>query len=611
MSNPSTPFVGGTSVFPNTNLTPTPGSASAEVEWTDVVDTPTTLAGYGITDAMDLSTNQTANGEKTFVTSPIAPGMTGDDATNGLFFQDTSVAGDGIDITSENGNTNLTAIGASGSISLSANLAVSIAASGVAADISLNAPTIDLIASTKVDATGAAEVLVPTPAVDDNSHQAADTAYVIGQAGAATPIVDGTGTAGSSTRWSRQDHVHPTDTSRAPLASPAFTGTPTAPTAAALTDNTQIATTAYADTAVAVEKTRALAAEALLAPLASPALTGNPTAPTQATGDNSTKIATTAFVNGEIAANGSAAYTAHGTFTYTIPTGLNYLRIWLWSAGAGGGSGRSGSAGEASVGGGGGGGGSVQGPIDIPASLFSTKGDTQLTVTVGQGGAGGTGVTTGNNGNPGTRVSVATSIVGVTSGYTYAQTANQGNTPTGGGGGQAAAGGAAGTGAGSSNAFGPGAPSQGAGGGAANSAGGVGGAGSQLGGASSNVPVNSGASGGGAGGGVNTSNTAANGGAGGAVGWLVGTAGTIQQNPGGIAPGNSPVPNTAIVLAKPIGGYAGAGGGGGAGNSAGNGGNGQDGNFPGGGGGGGGACHGGTSGKGGNGADGAAFLLAA
>ena len=32
------------------------------------------------------------------------------------------------------------------------------------------------------------------------------------------------------------------------------------------------------------------------APLASPALTGNPTAPTQAPGNNSTRIATTAFV---------------------------------------------------------------------------------------------------------------------------------------------------------------------------------------------------------------------------------------------------------------------------------------------------------------------------
>ena len=49
---------------------------------------------------------------------------------------------------------------------------------------------------------------------------------------------------------------------------------------------------------------------ALKAPLASPALTGNPTAPTATQGDNDTSIATTAFVNAEIAAD---AYTPGGT----------------------------------------------------------------------------------------------------------------------------------------------------------------------------------------------------------------------------------------------------------------------------------------------------------
>lgn len=38
------------------------------------------------------------------------------------------------------------------------------------------------------------------------------------------------------------------------------------------------------------------------APLASPALTGNPTAPTQTPADNSTKLATTAYVDAAIAA---------------------------------------------------------------------------------------------------------------------------------------------------------------------------------------------------------------------------------------------------------------------------------------------------------------------
>jgi hypothetical protein len=49
--------------------------------------------------------------------------------------------------------------------------------------------------------------------------------------------------------------------SAAPLASPALTGVPSAPTASALTNSTQVATTAYADSAVAVETTRAKAAE--------------------------------------------------------------------------------------------------------------------------------------------------------------------------------------------------------------------------------------------------------------------------------------------------------------------------------------------------------------
>lgn len=56
----------------------------------------------------------------------------------------------------------------------------------------------------------------------------------------------------------------------------------------------------FATSAVATETTRAEAAEALLAPLASPALTGNPTAPTQSTGNNSTRLATTAYVDGKI-----------------------------------------------------------------------------------------------------------------------------------------------------------------------------------------------------------------------------------------------------------------------------------------------------------------------
>ena len=144
---------------------------------------------------------------------------------------------------------------------------------------------------------------------------------------------------------------------KAPLASPTFTGTPSAPTASALTNTTQVATTAYVDAAVSagvatVDTLNDLsdvtaptptsgdllkwngtawvnaAGYALLAsptftgtvtipsgasisgfaPLASPTFSGTPTLPTgtiattQTAADNSTKVATTAFVRGEVTA---------------------------------------------------------------------------------------------------------------------------------------------------------------------------------------------------------------------------------------------------------------------------------------------------------------------
>lgn len=85
----------------------------------------------------------------------------------------------------------------------------------------------------------------PTAAVDTSTTQLATTAFVTNQAAAATSPMNGTAAVGTSKRYARQDHVHPTDTTRAPLASPTFTGTPAAPTAAADTNTTQVATTAY------------------------------------------------------------------------------------------------------------------------------------------------------------------------------------------------------------------------------------------------------------------------------------------------------------------------------------------------------------------------------
>ncbi|WP_018609439.1 pyocin knob domain-containing protein [Uliginosibacterium gangwonense] len=92
---------------------------------------------------------------------------------------------------------------------------------------------------------------------------------------------------------------------KAPLASPALTGTPTGPTAAAGTNNAQLATTAFVQAATGGKLTQAQT-DALYAalghthngyaPLASPALTGTPTAPTAAAGTNNAQLANTAFV---------------------------------------------------------------------------------------------------------------------------------------------------------------------------------------------------------------------------------------------------------------------------------------------------------------------------
>lgn len=119
-------------------------------------------------------------------------------------------------------------------------------------------------------------------------------------------------------------------------------GVPTAPTAAAGTNTTQVATTAYVRAAInalldgapaALDTLNELAAAlgdnasyattitnalALKAPLASPVFTGNPTAPTPAQGDNDTSLATTAFVQGAVGNLGGLVKLASGTVSAAV-----------------------------------------------------------------------------------------------------------------------------------------------------------------------------------------------------------------------------------------------------------------------------------------------------
>ena len=251
----------------------------------------------------------------------------------------------------------------------------------------------------------------PTAAENTNTTQLATTAYVVAQASSTTPVINGTAAVGTSLKYARADHVHPTDTSRAALASPTFTGTPAAPTAAADTNTTQLATTAYvigqaSSTTPVINGTAAVGTsvkyaradhvhptDTTRAPLASPALTGTPTAPTAGSGTNTTQLATTAFVQTAVAAAGASNVTVYtsGSGNYTVPNATVFL-VRVWGAGGGG---AHFVSGVSNAGGGGGGG--------YTEKYFTLAGlggaGASVAYAVGAGGSGGSGGTrNGSNG---------------------------------------------------------------------------------------------------------------------------------------------------------------------------------------------------------------------
>ncbi|HEY3530395.1 MAG TPA: hypothetical protein VGK78_14710 [Nocardioides sp.] len=99
-----------------------------------------------------------------------------------------------------------------------------------------------------------------------------------------------------------------------------LTGTPSLGTAAshAATDFDTAGAAASAQTTAESYTDSAVAG---LAPLASPAFTGNPTAPTPTAGDNDTSIATTAFVTNAVAKQPEALIYALGDESTAITTG--------------------------------------------------------------------------------------------------------------------------------------------------------------------------------------------------------------------------------------------------------------------------------------------------
>lgn len=83
------------------------------------------------------------------------------------------------------------------------------------ADVALGNVTNESKATMFTSPTFTGTPLAPTATVDTSTTQMATTAFVTGQAATVAPIMDGVASVGTSKRYARQDHIHPTDTSRA------------------------------------------------------------------------------------------------------------------------------------------------------------------------------------------------------------------------------------------------------------------------------------------------------------------------------------------------------------------------------------------------------------
>lgn len=167
-----------------------------------------------------------------------------------------------------------------------------------------------------------------TQPLGDNSTAVATTAFVKGQNYATQPwvISQGYATQGwvTSQNYATQTWVQGQAyitasalTPYAPLNSPAFTGTPTAPTPPGGDASTRIATTAFVSAATGGTGA---------APINSPNFTGNPTTPTPPAADNSTSIANTSWVQSQNYATQSWV-TAQGYATQGWVTSQAYAPI--------------------------------------------------------------------------------------------------------------------------------------------------------------------------------------------------------------------------------------------------------------------------------------------
>ncbi len=152
--------------------------------------------------------------------------------------------------------------------------------------VALTVETPDPNANLVLNPKGTGTVVVPTPPTTDNSTNAASTAFVKAVVAGATAGVSSFDTRTGAVTLTTSDITAALGFTPYSAANPGAYITASGAPVQSIAGRTGAVALAVADVSGA-------------APLASPALTGTPTAPTQATGDNTAAIATDAFVKAQ------------------------------------------------------------------------------------------------------------------------------------------------------------------------------------------------------------------------------------------------------------------------------------------------------------------------
>lgn len=176
---------------------------------------------------------------------------------------------------------------------------------------------------------------VPTASPGTSTTQAASTAFVAAAVSSSIVGVSSFNTRTGAVTLGSGDVTTALGYTPANAANAALTGNPTAPNQADGNNSTRIANTTFVQNAITLLKggvsstydTMAKLAT-MKADLASPTFTGTPEAPTAAGGTNSTQIATTAFAKA-LADTKVASATVNGGSSFSAPSGEAIISISL------------------------------------------------------------------------------------------------------------------------------------------------------------------------------------------------------------------------------------------------------------------------------------------